>query len=148
VQQAAAASSSHPPPSEAAWADRTDASDAHLRFSLAQVPGLLSSLAVSELPCSGSGAASARMAQVDLLVPPFMDGWGVGGEGGDGGAETPLDVATRQALEEIAKVVAERKESPMATFKAWDKDGDGSVDLAEWRQVLSLLALLLRKYKY
>ena len=119
-----------------------------MRFSLAQVPGLLSSLAVSELACSGSGAASARMAQVDLLVPPFMDGWGVGGEGGEYGAETALDVATRQALEEIAKAVAELRESPMVTFKAWDKDGDGSVDFAEWRQVLSLLALLVQKYKY
>ena len=94
---------------------------------LAEVPGLLGSLAVAKVASS-----NMRMAQVDILHPPVVEG-----KPPSSGPSSHL----QDAMEEIRDSLQSQADSLFTIFKEIDKDGSGQIDVNEWTAALQKLGL-------
>eukprot|EP00802_Teleaulax_amphioxeia_P005597 Tamp_05601.p1 GENE.Tamp_05601~~Tamp_05601.p1 ORF type:complete len:940 (+),score=261.82 Tamp_05601:61-2820(+) len=92
-----------------------------------EVPALLSSLAVAQVP-----TGNMRMAQVDLVHPPVIEG--------PPPASAPSSFL-EEALGEVRDQMHSKVDSLASIFKEMDKDGNGLIDVAEWTSALTQLGL-------
>lgn len=89
------------------------------------VPQLLASFAVSQVP-----STNMRMAQVDLLHPPLIEG---------NAPSSEASSLVQEALQEIGEVLQNQSESLYSIFKDMDKDGGGTIDENEFKAALQKL---------
>jgi hypothetical protein len=91
------------------------------------VQGLMGSMAVAEVACS-----QGRMAQVDFIHPPVIEG-----NPPQGGPSSVV----QQTLNEVREVLQNQVESLKAIFTSIDQDGNGNIDVDEWKEALKKLGL-------
>jgi len=94
---------------------------------LAEQPSLLGSLAVAKV-----ASFSPRMAQVDILHPPVVEG---------SPPSTGHTSILQEAMNDIRDALHNQADSLFAIFKDIDKDGSGEIDVKEWTAALQKLGL-------